>query len=115
MAATAAPAATRVRPEAAVNDIRRFCSHFGQGGAPGTRGGHGGGGGGGCGGSSWDIMVWGAGTLTNTTYASGNTFLNSAATATSGTGGSGGTSPNTATGLGTAGAAGSFGNVTFRN
>ena len=99
----------------AANDIRRFCSHFGQAGAPGTRGGHGGGGGGGCGGSSWDIMVWGAGTLTNTTYASGNTFLNSAATATSGTGGSGGTSPNTATGLGTAGAAGTFGNVTFRN
>jgi hypothetical protein len=60
-------------------------------------------------------LVWGAGTLTNTTYASGNTFLNSAATATSGTGGSGGTSPNTATGLGTAGAAGTFGNVTFRN
>ena len=99
----------------AANDIRRFCSHFGQAGAPGTRGGHGGGGGGGCGGSSWDILVWGAGTLTNTTYASGNTFLNSAATATSGAGGTGGTSPNTATGLGTAGAAGTYGNVTFRN
>jgi hypothetical protein len=92
-----------------------FCIFGGASGAFGTRGGHGGGGGGSCGGSSWDIAVWGAGTLTNTTYASGNTFLNSAATATSGAGGSGGTSPNTATGLGTAGAAGTFGNVTFRN
>ena len=66
-----------------------YCTARGRDGGKGGRGGHGGGGGGGAGGVSYDIYIAGAGGASSN-YATVNTFVLSAGTATHGAGGPGG-------------------------